>query len=284
MSKEVDDLFARAMIGLDDEEGRAWEDGTGWAAIARLHGLGSQAVLDAALAACHDADPLRRRIGAAVLGQLGHSVIGFEPVFVEQRYHGLAELLTAECAGPQNIEVMSDVCVAFGHLGDPRAIPALLELRNHPEASVRFGVALGLSGHSLPDAIDGLIALSSDTEESVRDWSTFGLAQMTDADTPTIRAALHARLDDPCVEARNEAIEGLASRGDRSVLPVLIRELKNGVSQPLLDAAITLACPELCEALIAAKAGGLVVQAFHGPYDLAPVWKEAMRACGCPEC
>ncbi len=33
-------------------------------------------------------------------------------------------------------------------------------------------------------------------------------------------------------------------------------------------AAIALAKPELCEALVAAKIGGLVVPTPHGPYDL----------------
>jgi hypothetical protein len=104
---------------------------------------------------------------------------------------------------------------------------------------------------------------------------------MTDADTPAIRAALHARLDDPCLDARNEAIEGLALRGDLSVVPALIRELHTGVALPLLNAAIALSSSQLCEALLAAAASGLVVQASHGPYDLTNVWAEAMRACGC---
>jgi hypothetical protein len=70
-------------------------------------------------------------------------------------------------------------------------------------------------------------------------------------------------------------------RGDQSVLPVLIRELHNGVALPLLTAAIALARAQLCEALAAAATGGLVVEARYGPYDLAETWAEAMRACGC---
>lgn len=281
MSMDVRDLMARAMIGFDEDEDWSSENETGLAAIARLHGLASREVLDAALAACSDAEPLRRRVGAAVIGQLGHSRVGYEPVFAEERYEALADLLAAERVGAEDPGVFSEACVAFGHLGDPRAIPALLELREHPEASVRFGVAFGLFGHKMSEAIDGLIALSSDCDEAVRDWATFGLGQMTDADNPTIRAALHARLDDPCFEARNEAIEGLASRGDLSVLPALIRELQSGVALPLLDAAIALGRTELCESLIATAASGLIVQARYGPYDLTDSWAEAMRACGC---
>ena len=276
-SSEVEDLFARAMIGLDKDEQSPWESPTGWHAIGHLQGLATREVLNAALAACNDADPLKRRVGAAVLGQLGHSKV----VFVEERYDGLAGLLATERGGHGDPVVLSDVCAALGHLHDPRAIPALLELRQHPEADVRLGVVHGLSRYEMPEAIDGLIALSSDSDEDVRDWSTFGLGQLIDTDTPAIRAALHARLGDPCMTARDEAIEGLATRGDQSVLPVLIRELHEQVGVSLLNAAIALAKPELCEALAAAASEGLVVQALNGPYDLTKTWMKAMEACGC---
>jgi len=137
---EVEDLIARAMIGLDNDEQTPSTDPTGWQAIVRLHSLASRMVLDASLAACADGNPLRRRVGAAVLGQLGHSKVGFEPVFADERYRGLASLLAAERQGAGDPSVLNDACVALGHLHDPRAIPALLELREHPDANVRFGV------------------------------------------------------------------------------------------------------------------------------------------------
>jgi hypothetical protein len=281
-ANEVAVLFASAMIGLDKDEESSAENPTGWLAIARLHSLASHEVLTAALAACNDVDPLKRRLGAAVLGQLGHSRVGCEPVcFAEARYGGLASLLANEREGPADPGVLNDVCVALGHLHDPRAIPALLELRQHPNAHVRLGVVSGLSRHAMPEAITGLIALSSDSDEYVRDWATFGLGQMITTDAPAIRAALYARLDDPCIDARNEAIEGLATRCDGSVLPVLIRELHDQVALPLLNAAIVLARPELCDALVAARIGGLVVPTRHGPHDLTKPWAEAMKACGC---
>jgi HEAT repeat protein len=278
---EVEGLISRAMIGLDEDEQTAWQNSTGWAAIARLHSLGNRDVLDAALVTCIDADPLRRRVGAAILGQLGHSKIGFDLVFAEERYRGLANLLASEQRGPNDPHVLSDACFALGHLHDPRAIPAILELREHLDANVRSSVVFGLSGYEIPEAIDGLIALSSDSDEHVRDWSTFGLGQQIETDTPAIRAALHARLDDPCIDARGEAIEGLAKRGDQSVLPALIRELSTGISLPLLNAAIALARPGLCEALATAATEGLIFEALHGPFDLTETWADAMRACGC---
>jgi len=231
-STDLNDLFDRAKIGLDDEVETSEVNPTGWAAIATLHQLGGREVLDAALAACADSDALRRRVGASVLGQLGHSRVGFQPVFEEERYQGLAILLAAERKGPGDPAVLADACTALGHLRDPRAIAALVDLRAHPETSVRFSVVFGLSGHDSPEAIDGLIELSTDTDEDVRDWATFGLGQLVETNTPAVRAALHARVDDPCDAVRGEAIEGLATRGDRSVLPFLIRELLGGVSLP----------------------------------------------------
>lgn len=88
-------------------------------------------MLDLALIACREPDALKRRVGAAVLGQLAHTKIGFEPVFEEERYQGLANLLAAERAGTGDPAVLAGTRFALGHLHDPRAIPALLELRVH---------------------------------------------------------------------------------------------------------------------------------------------------------
>jgi HEAT repeat protein len=281
-STDLKSLFDRAMIGLDEEVEASEANPTGWAAVAALQRSGSREVLDAALAACTDCDALRRRVGASVLGQLGHVLPDFQPVFEEERHQGLAGLLAAEREGPGDPDVLADVCAALGHLHDPRAIPALLDLRAHPQTRVRRGVVSGLTGHAAQEAIDGLIELSADADEDVRDWATFGLGQMIEANTPDIRAALHARLGDPCDAVRGEAIEGLATRGDRSLLPFLIRELSEGVSAPLLNAATALATPDLCEALAAARDGGLVVQTTQPQgFDLTELWQEARRACGC---
>lgn len=280
MSNEVDDLFARAVIGLDEDDAAPSGDATGWSAIRRLHVLADRSVLDAALAACAGSGPLERRVGAAVLGQLGHTKVGYEPIFVQERHRGLIDLLLAERAGSGDPTVLSDTCLALGHLHDPRAIPALLDLSGHPDVRVRRGVVSGLSGHEAPEAIDGLIALSADADGGVRDWATFGLGTAIGTDSRAVRAALHARLDDPCAEAREEAILGLAKRGDRSVLPAIARALRAGVSPLLLEAATLLAAPELCGALAAAATGRAIFDAAHGSVDLTEDWIAA-EACGC---
>lgn len=280
----IDDLFARALIGLDEDDYAPMDHPTGRVAILRLHRIASREVLDAAREQCSDADPLRRRIGADVLAQLGHSRPGFKPVFVEERVAGLMSLLDAERDGPDDPQVLSAACVAFGHLHAARAIPTLLALRLHPQADVRHGVAFALGSYDVLEAIEGLIALSADPVDHVRDWATFGLGQQIKTDTPAIRAALRARLDDPYIDARNEAIEGLATRGDPSVISILMRELSSGnVSSPLLDAATALASPNLCDALRVAAETGLVWQDSGQTIDVTQHWQAAMRACGCDE-
>lgn len=282
---EIDDAFAQAMIGLNDGDWGSGDPGginpTGWAAVARLQNAATREVLDAALAACSAPDPVRRQVGAAVLGQLGHSKPGLEPVFCEERFTGLMVLLNAEREESGHPQVLAAACFALGHLHDRRAISTLLDLVPHPDTDVRYGVTSALSAHDDAAAIGGLIALSADANDEIRDWATFGLGQLVETDTPQIRAALRARLDDPCVDARNEAIEGLATRNDQSVLPVLIRELYRQVAVPLLDACIAMATPELCDALAAAADVGLVWEADGRRHDLWEHWAEARRTCGC---
>ncbi|MFT4098524.1 MAG: HEAT repeat domain-containing protein [Rhodoblastus sp.] len=279
-SSAIETLFSDAIVDLDAEEppSRAL---TGWSAITQLHRLASAEVLHAALAACEAAAPQTRRVGAAVLGQLGHSRVGYEPVFRDERYAGLAHLLDAETRGPADPRVLADACIALGHLHDPRAIPALLDLRTSPDADIRYAVAFGLSGFDHPQAIGALVELSSDTDETVRDWATFALAHEAGSDSPAIRQALRARLNDSSYDIRNEAIAGLAKLKDEAAASALKRELMNGVSIPLLEAAIELARPDLCEALDAAAARGLTFGTSNGSLDLNSLWKEAATVCGC---
>lgn len=64
-----------------------------------------------------------------------------------------------------------------------------------------------------------------DTNETVRDWATFGLGAQRDEDSAEIRDALRKRLNDTFEDARNEAIWGLARRKDQIGLKSLLQRL-----------------------------------------------------------
>jgi HEAT repeat protein len=113
-----------------------------------------------------------------------------------------------------------------GHRRDKRAIGPLSQLVNYPDAEVRHGVACAL-GHFDDDvAINGLIQLSADADDDVRNWATFSLGSLIQRDQPEIRAALFERTCEDDGEIRGEAVVGLALRQDERVLDLVRAELQ----------------------------------------------------------
>jgi HEAT repeat protein len=175
-------------------------------------------------------------------------------------------------------EVLASIGIALGHRGDAHAIGPLLPFQQHPDADVRYGVVFGLLGHIDPCALDCLIALSADPEVRVRDWATFGLAVQIDTDTPELRAALHARLQDPDGNTAGEAMVGLARRKDAQVVAPLLELLQAGdVGSLPIEAAAALADPVLLPTLQQIQAQWSANHAW--PYQLL---EEAIAACTPP--
>lgn len=270
-------LIEAAVLYIDDEDQNP-EVLTGWTAISDLHKRADAETLSAAIDLCGSSDTKRRRVGAAILGQLGHNIGISGGVFRNERYDALERLIRHEISHGIDPEVMGDALVAMGHLDDDRVLSIAVSQINHPSATVRLGVMTALSGHEDEVAINGLIRLTSDSDDEVRDWATFSLGQQIETDTNAIREALAARLSDDNPDVRVEAIAGLAKRGDKSVIPALKNELSIAVASPLFEAACDLADPELCEALLSARNVGQ-------PWDShwRDGWKEALAACGCGE-
>ncbi len=106
-------------------------------------------------------------------------------------------------------------------------VQAVLELTRHPEAAVRGAAArtLPLLTHGTPptpEMVDAAIELTVDQDRLVRDYACLALGeQWRDIDTPAVREALVARLDDIDRDARCEALLGLAYRHDLRALPRL---------------------------------------------------------------
>jgi HEAT repeat protein len=170
--------------------------------------------------------------------------------------------------------VLASVASALGHRRDPRAIAVVLPFRDHPDAYVRHGVVMALMAHDDDDAIAALITLSGDESALVRDWATFGLGSQSDRDTPAIRTALAARLDDPDDGAREEALRGLAQRRDPRVLEPLIAALRSPtVSRLVLETAVALGDPRLLPTLRSLRVG------LAAPDDIL---EDAIAACDVP--
>lgn len=215
-------------------------------ALAALQSRGTREVFKAAVRLTESPTPTKRELGATILGQN----LVEDKSFPEEKFDVLFGLLEND----KHPDVLSAVCYALGHLGEPRAIEPVARLKNHPAADVRLGVVHGLLSHEDPAAVAALIELSADEDDDVRDWATFGLGSSLEADTPEIREALAARLDDSYDDVRLEAIAGLGTRGDTRALEPLRHELEAGWDDiSALEAAITLADPSLLPALLALR-------------------------------
>jgi HEAT repeat protein len=107
---------------------------------------------------------------------------------------------------------------------------------------------------STEPAIQTLIELSRDIDHNVRNWATFGLGALIDADSPGVRQALYDRLFDEDEETHLEAIWGLSQRKDPRVIDFLVKRLlSETVGFDDLRAAEAMGAPELLPALISLR-------------------------------
>ncbi|MFN6571298.1 HEAT repeat domain-containing protein [Dendronalium sp. ChiSLP03b] len=219
-------------------------------AVSILHFRGNQEVFAAASKLCASQNPQERELGADILGQLGIP----DRTFPDECLAILLKLLECE----QNADVLNSIAVAFGHLHDARAISSLVRLKNHPCSSVRYGVVFGLLGYEDKLAINTLIELSSDQDDEVRNWATFGLGSQIETDTTAIREALYQRFMNENTEKNYEiyaeALVGLAKRKDSRILTRLIEELSSDyVGLLAVEAAEEMADSRLYPALMQLK-------------------------------
>src|SRR3954468_14296540 len=206
---------ARSLEELIEPAIREWRSDAEWApSIAALAWRGDEAVLEAARGLLGSDDPRARAVAAYVLGQLGVS----ERTFPAES----AAALEALAARERDPEVLAAIASAFGRLGAPYGIDALLRLRGHEDARVREGAADALAGREDPRVLEALVELTRDPEPGIRDWATFALGALSPHDTPALRQALAERLDDRDDDTRIEAVHGLALRGDTRALDAVL--------------------------------------------------------------
>lgn len=238
------DLINRALT--EPDENKAWE------AVDTLHFRATREVFEEARKLCRSECPQERGLGADILGQLGVP----DRLYPNECVAILVEMSRTET----NDETIGFICTALGHLHHPRAVEPLLLWKRHSDALIRWHVAVSLGGHEEPDAVEALIELSADPNDNVRDWATFGLGTQTDLDTPRLREALCARLNDPDPVTRAEAFVGLARRKDERVIAPLIEALDSTQldgyeprEDLVLEAVEEIADPRLLPSLLAMR-------------------------------
>jgi HEAT repeat protein len=224
----VDELFALARAAQDED--------AYWEAVSALHARGEKRTFDLASVLCDSFSAGERCLGADVLGQLG--VSPGESAAESPFAAAAGSVLLALLADEEEHAVLASAAVGLGHLRDERAIEPLVALASHPAADVRVGVVHGLMGHDDDRAVSALVQLSADKEGAVRDWATFALGVQIDRDTAELRDALAARVEDSNVDARAEAIRGLARRRDERALDAALKAASGG--GPNVDEAIVL--------------------------------------------
>jgi hypothetical protein len=207
-------LFAR-LLHAKSEKGR-------WDKIGVLHQRPCEQVFAQCIECLHSACAWERRVGVDVLAQLG-----LDRPYRKPTLRLYFDLLARE----KNAKVLASVLFAIGHNNErlTRArIRRIAAYQHYADWRVRHALAFALFGVDDAIAIKALIALSADTAAQVRDWATCGLGDTIKTDNEPIRAALWKRVEDKDSDTRNEAIHGLAVRGDVRVKPWIWKELRSG--------------------------------------------------------
>jgi HEAT repeat protein len=228
--EQLDDIFAQTLVGDYDDE-------LPWKAVQTLRRIGSRAVFERAAEWCGSEDPLRRARGADVLAQIGRTSEHPDNNFPDECYLILSAVTERE---RDPLPLLSAIH-ALGHIGNPRAVPLVIANCGHENPDVRFAVACALGKFAEdPCAARALMALMHDVDDDVRDWATFGLGVLGDADSAEIREALLKRMTDLDFDVREEAFVALANRKEPRAVPALIAELnQRQISGRLREAAET---------------------------------------------
>lgn len=213
----------------------------------RLDGLAGPEMVARAAQACASTDWATRLVGVGLLREICHAATDPVPVALA----AVAGLLKGE----SHLLVLEAAASALGVFRSPEGIDALIRLAHHASEDVRFEVAVALPACCGEDddarVSATLIRLSTDPDDDVRDYATFGLGTLLEVDTPEVREALADRLTDPHPDTRAEAIVGLALRKDPRAIGAVKAELAAGsVGRLAVAAAATLGELRLLDALV----------------------------------
>jgi len=246
---------------LADQAVRTARDVTGpeeyeavWALLARI-APDSAAAVELGVELVASADPVARATGCDLLG------------LASERHEAVrdaaARAVLSIAEAEDDTDALWSIARALGRTGNPAAVPVLVALAGHADGDVRFQVALALPSvwDGDPDgvAVRTMIALTEDPDPEVRNWATFGLGFLMEADTVAVREALWARTGDDDNEARAEGVRGLARRHDRRAVSLVAALLddEDGAHVHTFYAAEMLGAAELLPHLLEYDSGSL---------------------------
>jgi HEAT repeat protein len=251
---DLDELFARTLDG-------GYDDDAPWEAVQRLRRIGTREVFDKAAKWVESGAPLARARGIDVLAQLGKTAARSTNSFPAESYAVVTDVLRRE----QEFLPLNSAIAATGHLDDARAVSLVAAFHTHPLAEIRFSVACALGSFpNDPLSVETLLCLVEDSDEDVRDWTTFGLGVLGDEDSAKVLDSLYRRLSDSNADVREEALVGLAKRHDTRCLAPLIEALEQPtISSRVEEAAYTLLGMDADQRWSAQDYAGALRDQFH---------------------
>ena len=244
--------------------------------VGQLHRRGSTTTMAHIAVLLRSANAHRRALALDIAAQLhtdGDGSGSGEPFAPD----AVRAMLVAGLADA-NPGVVQSAVFGLGHSPWTQALPALLAQADHPAALVRFALAFTLGSYPEPDATATLVRLASDLDDDVRDWATFSLGTVHEADDDDVRARLWANAHDTNRDVRGEAVVGLARRGDPRVVDLLKERLLDEDCRVYeLEAAGEMPSGELLETLQRVRADA------ERRRDIGPFWYshllDAIDAC-----
>jgi len=242
---------------------------TYWDNVGELRSRPSQNLYEKCVQLAYSGNPKERRIAIDVLAQLGTTP---RPHIIESIML-FFKILKQE----KEPEVLQSLLFAIGHNNAELTVNQVKQLctfKNTEDATIKNALVFSLLGVSSETAVDTLIHFSKDRSSHIRNWATFGLGTQIDSDTPVIREALWDRVTDKSVDAKFEAITGLAQRKDERIIEVIHKEL-NKESYPglLFEAIVNLADKQFLPTLKKQYAK------YRSDNSINPDWLENMKNC-----
>jgi HEAT repeat protein len=141
---------------------------------------------------------------------------------------GLIHMLDSDLRGRSEYSIVRGHAASrLGRLGDPHAVPYLMEMRDDPEEQVRFGVIMALGRLKAKEAEAFLIETLDDPSPLLRMAAASALGHIGAVDAiPRLRKSLDS---DPDPYVRLDAVEALVILGDDSAR-ARVREVLSNVT------------------------------------------------------